>query len=73
MTTWIARGGLPIILITFGYTFFSLRLGAMSDPSSLLGHMLGVLGFILMLMTETLVTDLKEDAEDEDAIEGSVR
>ncbi len=45
---------LAIILITFGYTFFSLRLGAMSDPSSLLGHMLGVLGFILMLMTETL-------------------
>ncbi len=46
---------LATVLITGGYVFiFYFPEGAMPASSSLSGHLLGVVGFILMLMTETL-------------------
>jgi len=43
-----------IILITLVYMWMSMRLGFTPEGSSFVGHGLGVVGFLLMLMTETL-------------------
>lgn len=43
-----------IILITIFYLLVTVRLGVRPAASSLFGHSLGVLGSLLMLMTETL-------------------
>ncbi len=45
---------LTIVLLTLGYIMFSVRLGTTPAPGGLAGHLLGAVGFIFMLMTETL-------------------
>jgi len=45
---------ITIIVITLVYLFVYTRLGDVPPASDLFGHMLGVIGFILMLMTESL-------------------
>ena len=45
---------LAIILITLVYALFSVHMNAAPASRSLFGHILGVIGFILMLMTELL-------------------
>ncbi len=49
---WLAL--LAILLITFAYLFVLNRLQSIPSASSLFGHGIGILGFVLMLMTETL-------------------
>jgi hypothetical protein len=49
---WFAL--LAIILITLLYSGVVYRMGAVPAASGLLGHGLGVIGFLLMLSTETL-------------------
>jgi len=51
---WLAL--VMILLLTGGYLFVVNREAAIPAASSLYGHLIGVLGFILMLMTETLYT-----------------
>ena len=43
-----------IVLITVTYIFVVLQLKAIPAARSLFGHVIGILGFILMIMTETL-------------------
>ena len=43
-----------IIAITFLYLFMVITLGEIPGASDLFGHGIGIVGFILMLMTETL-------------------
>ncbi|MEJ2305484.1 MAG: hypothetical protein P8Y14_28530 [Anaerolineales bacterium] len=45
-----------IILITIFYLFTVIMLGGVPAASEFFGHSLGILGFILMVMTETLYT-----------------
>ncbi len=45
---------LAIVLITLTYALAVTHLNAESASSGLFGHLLGVVGFVLMLMTETL-------------------
>ncbi len=45
---------LTILVITLVYGFITFWFRAIPAASSLFGHFLGILGFILMLMTETL-------------------
>ncbi|MFQ5611729.1 MAG: hypothetical protein ACE5H9_06310 [Anaerolineae bacterium] len=45
---------MAIVLITFVYGWVVIRLSAVPASSGLFGHLLGVAGFVLMLMTETL-------------------
>ncbi len=45
-----------ILLITLLYTGVVFRLGSIPAAQSFFGHSLGVLGFLLMVMTETLYT-----------------
>lgn len=46
---------LPVIaLITLAYVIASIHLNAVPEAGGLGGHLLGVLGFVLMIMTETL-------------------
>ena len=45
---------LTIALITAGYDLAIVRLGEIPAASGLVGHGLGIVGFLLMLMTETL-------------------
>jgi hypothetical protein len=47
---------LVIILVTAGYSTYIASAGLLPASSGLLGHGIGVLGFVLMLMTETLYT-----------------
>lgn len=49
---WLAF--IAIIFITFIYIFVVTWLDAIPQASGFFGHSLGILGFILMLMTETL-------------------
>jgi hypothetical protein len=49
---WLAL--VAIFLITLLYTGMVYRLGSIPAAQSFFGHSLGVIGFILMLMTETL-------------------
>lgn len=49
---WLAL--LAILLITLAYLFVMSRLQSIPSASSLFGHGIGILGFVLMLMTETL-------------------
>lgn len=51
---WFALAA--IVLITAGYSVFVAAAGLLPPASQLLGHGIGVLGFVLMLMTETLYT-----------------
>ena len=51
---WIAF--LLIGLITFAYLFVVILSGSVPAAREFFGHSLGVLGFILMIMTETLYT-----------------
>lgn len=43
-----------IVAVTLLYLFLSIRLGSALASSSLSGHLIGVVGFVFMLMTETL-------------------
>lgn len=45
---------LAVVLITLGYVIFTSRMGTGPASSSLFGFLLGVIGFIFMVMTETL-------------------
>jgi hypothetical protein len=45
---------LAILFITAAYLFMVLALGAIPAANELFGHSLGILGFLLMVMTETL-------------------
>jgi hypothetical protein len=45
-----------IILITLLYLFIVITLGSIPGASDFFGHSLGILGFLLMLMTEVLYT-----------------
>jgi hypothetical protein len=47
---------ITIILITLFYLIVVIYLGGIPPASNLFGHSLGILGFILMLMTESLYT-----------------
>ena len=49
---WIAF--IAIIIITIVYIFAVIILGGIPAASDFFGHSLGVFGFLLMLMTETL-------------------
>ena len=51
---WLAL--LAAIVVTAGYVFVTQASGMMPPAARLLGHGLGILGFVLMLMTETLYT-----------------
>lgn len=45
---------IAIVLITLGYLFVVISLGSIPAASEFFGHSLGILGFLLMLFTETL-------------------
>jgi len=49
---WLAF--FAILFITIGYLAITVLLGNVPAASGLIGHSLGILGFILMLVTETL-------------------
>lgn len=51
---WLAFSA--ILLITLGYLFVVILAGSIPAASNFFGHSLGILGFILMLATETLYT-----------------
>lgn len=51
---WVAF--IAILIITVIYLFAVLLLGGIPAASDFFGHTLGVVGFLLMLMTETLYT-----------------
>jgi len=51
---WLAF--IAIIAITLIYLFVVITLGAIPGASDLFGHSIGIIGFILMLMTETFYT-----------------
>jgi hypothetical protein len=45
-----------VVVVTGGYFAFTSVVGTMPPAAHLFGHGIGVLGFVLMLMTETLYT-----------------
>src|SRR4030042_2379532 len=47
---------IAIIVITLLYLFVVVTFGAIPGASDLFGHSIGIIGFILMLLTETLYT-----------------
>src|SRR5512143_4098718 len=47
---------IAIVLITLGYLFVVITLGSVPAASEFFGHSLGIVGFLLMLFTETLYT-----------------
>jgi hypothetical protein len=47
---------IAIVFITLIYLFVVIMLGSIPGASDLFGHSIGILGFILMIMTETLYT-----------------
>jgi hypothetical protein len=47
---------IAIVLISIVYLFVVIMLGGIPAASDFFGHSLGILGFLLMLMTETLYT-----------------
>jgi hypothetical protein len=49
---WLALAA--VLTISAGYLAVVLRLGSIPGASEFFGHSLGILGFLLMLMTETL-------------------
>jgi hypothetical protein len=49
---WLAL--LAILIITAGYLVVAASSGAIPAAGELFGHLIGVVGFVLMLMTETL-------------------
>jgi len=51
---WLAF--IAIIAISLIYLFVAITFGAIPGASDLFGHSIGILGFILMLMAETLYT-----------------
>lgn len=51
---WLAF--IAVILITIAYSFVAITLGGIPPAREFFGHSLGILGFLLMLMTETLYT-----------------
>ena len=51
---WMAF--IAIIFITLGYLFMTITLQGIPAASGFFGHSIGILGFILMLCTETLYT-----------------
>lgn len=51
---WLA--GLAALLITIVYLLVAVNLGSIPAASDFFGHSIGILGFILMVMTETLYT-----------------
>ncbi len=57
---WLAV--LAILLITVLYIFVVLQLGSIPAASGFFGHSLGIIGFVLMLMTEFLYSRRKRSA-----------
>jgi hypothetical protein len=57
---WYALGAMILIAVT--YIGAAVWLGEVPASSELLGHSLGILGFLMMLMTETLYSLLKRSA-----------
>lgn len=51
---WLAF--LAILVVSVIYVFVTIALGGIPAASELFGHSLGIAGFLLMLMTETLYT-----------------
>jgi hypothetical protein len=51
---WFAL--LAVVIVTAGYVLFTGANRVLPPASHLLGHGIGILGFVLMLMTETLYT-----------------
>lgn len=51
---WVAF--IAILIITLLYLFIVVTLGGIPAASEFFGHSLGILGFVLMIMTETLYT-----------------
>ncbi len=51
---WMAF--IAVVIITLVYLFVTITLAGVPAASGFFGHSIGVLGFILMLMTETLYT-----------------
>lgn len=47
---------IAITLITLGYLFVVISFGSVPAASEFFGHSLGILGFVLMVLTETLYT-----------------
>jgi hypothetical protein len=47
---------ITLVVITAGYAVISYNQGASPASGNLIGHLLGVVGFVLMIMTETLYT-----------------
>jgi hypothetical protein len=47
---------LTVVVITAGYAVTSYLLGSSPASGHLIGHLLGAIGFVLMIMTETLYT-----------------
>ena len=47
---------IAIVAITLLYLFVVITFGAIPDASDLFGHSIGIIGFIMMLLTETLYT-----------------
>jgi hypothetical protein len=47
---------IAIVAVTLIYVFVVITFGAIPGASELFGHSLGILGFILMLLTETMYT-----------------
>jgi hypothetical protein len=45
---------IAVVLITLGYLFAVITLGSVPAASEFFGHSLGIVGFLLMLFTETL-------------------
>jgi cytochrome b561 len=57
---WYA--GAAIIAVTALYAVAGLQAGAFPAASGLVGHGIGIVGFVLMLMTETLYSIRKQSA-----------
>jgi hypothetical protein len=47
---------IAVVVVTAGYLLYTSATGLLPNASNLLGHGIGVLGFVFMLMTETLYT-----------------
>jgi len=58
---WLAL--VAMIVITLAYLFMVNRLGNVPEAGEIYGHSMGILGFVLMLMTETLYSFRKRSRQ----------
>ena len=61
-----------VAVLTIAYLIVVSQVGVPA-ASGLFGHGLGIAGFILMLMTETMVTDFNQEDKKKRLVEGSIR